>query len=155
MDQASSSTHRLQTHHQHCVGGKFAAGAYWKKLDPEAEMIEKEVNADGIRFRGPTVPALQHENTTFEDRPKKRNYSDTFDRHPFIREMVLLPQRTAKGMLMKDSRGNYVYIKRHQIPLYPILIFCFCKILTLITILQSGLIFSFPNRALKIHTQKQ
>ena len=72
-------------------------------------MIDEEVNVARIRFRVPTVPAVEHKNTTFKDRPKKRNYSDTFDRCPFIREIILLPQRTAKGMLMKDSHGNYVY----------------------------------------------
>ena len=70
---------------EHCAGGKFAAGAYWKKIDLEAEVIDKEVNVNGIRFRGPTFPAIEHENTTFEDLPKKHNYSDTFNRHPFIR----------------------------------------------------------------------
>ena len=40
-------------------------------------------------------------------------------------------------------------------PLYPILIFYFCTILTLISILQNGLIFSFPNCTLKIHPQKR
>ena len=72
-------------------------------------MVDEEVNVDGIRFRVPTVPAIDHKNTTFKDQPKKHNYSDTFDCRPFIREMILLPQRTAKGMLMKDSHGNYVY----------------------------------------------
>ena len=96
---------------ENCAGGEFASGAYWKKLDPESEVIDEEVNVDGIRFRVPTVPAVEHGNTTFKDRPKKRNYSDTFDRHPFIREMILLPQRNAKGTLMKDSYGNYVYKK--------------------------------------------
>ena len=33
-----------------CAGGEFAAGAYWKKLYPEAEVIDEEVNVDGIRF---------------------------------------------------------------------------------------------------------
>ena len=94
---------------EHRAGGEFAAGAYWKKVDPEAEVIDEEVNVDGIRFRVPKVPAVEHDNTTFKDRPKKRNYSDTFDCHPFIREMILLPQNTAKGMLMKGSHGNYVY----------------------------------------------
>ena len=70
---------------EHCAGGKFAAGAYWKNLDPEAEVIDEEVNVDGIRFRGPTVPSLDHDNTTLEDRPNKRNCSDTFDRRHFIR----------------------------------------------------------------------
>ena len=52
---------------EHRAGGEFAAGAYLKKLDPEAEVIDEEVNVDGIRFRGPTGPAVDHENTTFED----------------------------------------------------------------------------------------
>ena len=43
---------------EHCADGEFAAGAYWKKLDPEAEVIDEEVNVDGIRFQGPTVPAV-------------------------------------------------------------------------------------------------
>ena len=74
-------------------------------------MIDEEVNVDGIRFQVPTVPAVEHKNTTFDDRPKKRNHRDTFDCRPFIREMIMLPQRTAKGGLMKDSHGNYVYKK--------------------------------------------
>ena len=52
---------------EHCAGGEFSACAYWKKLDPEAEVIYEEVNVDGIRFRGPIVPAVEHENTTFKD----------------------------------------------------------------------------------------
>ena len=76
---------------EHHSGGEFAAGAYRKKLDPEDEAIDEEVNVDGIRFRGPTVPAVEHKNNTFEDRQKKRNYSDTFDSRPFIREIILLP----------------------------------------------------------------
>ena len=35
---------------EHCVGGEFAAGTYWKKLDPEAEVVDEKVNVDGIRF---------------------------------------------------------------------------------------------------------
>ena len=109
---------------EYSSGGEFAAGAKWKKLDPVSEVIYEGVSVGGIRFQGPTVPAVEHENTTFKDRPNKRNYSDTFDRRPFIMEMILLPQKTAKGMLMKDSHVNYVYKKWHQMSLYQILIFC-------------------------------
>ena len=35
---------------EHRAGGEFAAGAYWKKLDTEAEVIDEEMNVDGIRF---------------------------------------------------------------------------------------------------------
>ena len=70
---------------EHNAGGEFDAGAYWKKLEPEAEVIDEEVNVDGISFQGPTVIAVEHKNTTFEGRPKERNYSDTFDCRPFIR----------------------------------------------------------------------
>ena len=52
---------------QHGAGGEFASGAYWKKLDTEAEFIYEEVNVDGIRFLGPTVLAVDHENNMFED----------------------------------------------------------------------------------------
>ena len=62
---------------EHCHGGEFAAGEYWKKLDPEAEVTYEEVNVDGISFRGMIVTTVDHKNTTFKDRPKKRNYSDT------------------------------------------------------------------------------
>ena len=58
-------------------------------------MIYEGVSVDGIRFQVRIVPAVEHDNTTFEDRTKKRNYSDTFDRRPFIMEMILLPQKTA------------------------------------------------------------
>ena len=111
---------------EHRAGGEFAAGEYWKKLDPEAEVIDEEVNVDGIRFRGPTVPAVEQENNTFEDRPKKHNYSDTFDCRPFIREMVLLPHRNAKGMLMEDSHGNYFYKKMVSNETVPKLDFFVC-----------------------------
>ena len=56
---------------EYCSGGEFAAGAYWKKLDTDAGVIDEEVNVDGIRFLGPIVPAVEHENTTFEYLPKK------------------------------------------------------------------------------------
>ena len=124
---------------EHSAGGEFASSAYYKSIDPEAEVIYEGVNVDGIRFQGPTVPAIEHENIMFEDRPKKRNYSDTSDGRPL----------TAKVILMKDSYVNYIYLKKwHQMSLYPILIF-FCTIITFIPILQNGLIFSFPNCALK------
>ena len=35
---------------EHRADDEFAAGAYWKKLDPEAEEIDKEVNVYGITF---------------------------------------------------------------------------------------------------------
>ena len=44
---------------EHCYGGEFVSGAYWKKLYPEAEVIDEELNIDGIRFWGPTVPAVE------------------------------------------------------------------------------------------------
>ena len=51
---------------EHYAGGEFSSGEYWKKIDPEDEVIDEEVNVDGIRFLGPTVPAVEHNNTTFE-----------------------------------------------------------------------------------------
>ena len=53
-----------------------------------------------------------------------------FDRRPFIREMILLPQRTAKGMLMKDSHGNYDYKKMSSNATVPYLDF-FLQIINL------------------------
>ena len=41
-----------------CAGGEFEAGAYCKKIDTKAEVIDEEVNVYGIRFRGPTVPEV-------------------------------------------------------------------------------------------------
>ena len=35
---------------EHGSGGDFAAVAYRKKLDPEVEVIDEEVNVDGISF---------------------------------------------------------------------------------------------------------
>ena len=35
---------------EHHTGGEFAAGVYYKKLDPESEVIDEEVNMDRIRF---------------------------------------------------------------------------------------------------------
>ena len=48
-------------------GCEFAAGAYQKKIDQEAEVIYQEVNVDGIRFLGTAVPAVEHENNMFKD----------------------------------------------------------------------------------------
>ena len=35
---------------EHRSGGEFVSGDYWKKLDPEAEVVDEKVNVDGIRF---------------------------------------------------------------------------------------------------------
>ena len=49
----------------------FQPGAYWKLLEPQgAEVDESNATIDGVRFRGPTMPAAEHE-INFEHRPKK------------------------------------------------------------------------------------
>ena len=90
------------------AGDAFHPGAYWKLLEPSGPAVnEAEMTIDGVRFREPTMPAEEHE-LNRDDRPKKRNYSEIFDRAPFTRS-ALLPVRNSNGTLKRKNTGEYVY----------------------------------------------
>ena len=90
------------------AGDAFHPGAYWKLLEPSGPAVnESEMTIDGVRFREPTMPAEEHE-LNRDDRPKKRNYSEIFDRAPFTRS-ALLPVRNSNGTLKRKNTGEYVY----------------------------------------------
>ena len=61
----------------------------------------------GVCFGDPTMPAEEHE-LNRDDRPKKRNYSEIFDRAPFTGS-ALLPVRNSNGTLKRKNTGEYMY----------------------------------------------
>jgi len=79
------------------AGEGFAPCSYWKLLEPdESDTVDGSImHIDGIHFREPTTTVQQH-NSNFQQRPKKRNYKETFDRLPFIAKR-LLPTKTQGG----------------------------------------------------------
>ena len=90
------------------AGDAFHPGSYWKLLEPSGPAVnESDMTVGGVRFRDPTMPAEEHE-LNRNDRPKKRNYSEIFDRAPFTRS-ALLPVRNANGVLKRKNTGEYIY----------------------------------------------
>ena len=68
---------------QNSAGNDFHPTSYWKEIDPSGDDIDESImNVDGIRFRALTKTAEEHE-ADCANRPKKRNYADTFNRSPF------------------------------------------------------------------------
>ena len=62
------------------VGDVFHPGAYWKELDQDGpDKVDSIMNVEGVSFKAPTTTADDHA-SVFMDRPKKRNYKETFDR---------------------------------------------------------------------------
>ena len=81
---------------------------YWEELHTVGDAIDDStMNVEGGNFRAPTVPAHEH-NARFEGRPPKKNYDVQFDRHPFIKS-VLLPELNASGNPKKKSNGEHCY----------------------------------------------
>ena len=75
------------------AGDGFDGGAFWQLLEPEGpELDESCMEVDGVRFRAPAITELEH-NSNYLDRPKKRNYSATFDCYPFVSYHQLLPEK--------------------------------------------------------------
>ena len=94
------------------AGDGFDGGAFWQLLEPEGpELDESCMEVDGVRFRAPTTTELEH-NSNHPDRPKKRNYSATFDRSPFVSHQQLLPEKNLRGRFRKDNKGNFKYSKQ-------------------------------------------
>lgn len=78
---------------QNLAGDGFDGNSYWKLLEQAGpEIDESGMEIEGITFRAPTTSeAEQH--AECQDRAKKRNYDETFDRMPFSAER-LLPKKT-------------------------------------------------------------
>ena len=94
------------------AGDGFDGGAFWQLLEPEGpELDESCMEVDGVIFRAPTTTELEH-NSNYPDRPKKRNYSATFDRSPFVSHHQLLPEKNLRGRFKKDNKGNFKYSKQ-------------------------------------------
>ena len=83
------------------------------------------MEVEGITFRAPTTSEAKH-NSDFQDRPKKRNYAETFDRAPFVAER-LLPEKNLRGRFRKDRNGNFIYKKQPTTETVPNLEYLFTK----------------------------
>ena len=64
-----------------------------------------------MRFRAPTTTAEEHD-ADCANRPKKKNYAETFDQSPFTAPCRLLPEKNSRGDFKRNSSGNYVYKKQ-------------------------------------------
>ena len=96
---------------ENTAGNGFDGGAYWHLLEPEGpELDESFMEVEGIRFRAPTTTEEEH-NANHPQRPKKRNYSQTFDRMPFVSER-LLPEKNQRGRFRKNQKGEFLYKKQ-------------------------------------------
>ena len=69
------------------------------------------MNVDEMWFRALTTTTEEHE-ADFANRPKKRNYAETFDRSPFTAPCRLIPENNSRGNFKRDISGNYVYKKK-------------------------------------------
>ena len=111
---------------ENIAGDGFDGNAYWKYLEQTgAEIDESAMEVEGITFRAPTTSEAEH-NSDFQDRPKKRNYAETFDHAPFVAER-LLPQKNLRGQFRKDRNGNFIYKKQPTTETVPNLEYLFTK----------------------------
>ena len=96
---------------QNLAGDGFDGNSYWKLLEQAGpEIDESGMEIEGITFRAPTTSeAEQH--AECQDRAKKRNYDETFDRMPFSAER-LLPEKNLRGCFKKDRNGSFIYKKQ-------------------------------------------
>ena len=94
---------------ENSAGDMLHSGAYWKELEQAGpDMDDSIMNVEGISFRAPTTTAKEHA-TIFMDRPKNRNYEETFNRVPFTAPARLLPERNSNGKVKRNRNGNYSY----------------------------------------------
>ena len=97
---------------QNSAGNYFRPTAYWKEIHPSSDDTDESImNVDGIRCRDPTTTTEEHK-ADCANRPKNRNYAETFDRSPFTAPCRLIPEKNSRGNSKRDSSGNYVY-KKH------------------------------------------
>ena len=69
---------------------------------------------NGVSFRSPTTTEGEHNVcSNFTEFSKKRNFTQVFDRDPFVMECVLLPKKydkgRSKGKFKKEKKGNNMY----------------------------------------------
>ena len=97
---------------QNSAGNDFHPTAYWKEIHPSGDDIDESImNVDEMWFKAPTTTTGEHE-ADCSNRPKKRNYDETFDRSPFTAPCRLIPEKNSRGNFKRDSNGNYVYKKQ-------------------------------------------
>ena len=137
------------------AGEAFQPGAYWKLLEQAGtEVDESVINVDGVSFRAPITPAKEHA-SAFTEKPKKRNYDETFDRRPFITER-LLPEKNDKGKCKRDKDGKYCYKNLHLDKTVPILEYLFMNRINIESHPDDYLNLLFPtNRKKDTHSQMQ
>ena len=116
---------------ENSAGDGFEAGAYWRLLEATGPPLDDSImEVDGILFRAPTTTEEEHKNADFDERPKKRNFGESFDREPFVGNQ-LLPERILKGkyrgQLKKNKVGNYIYKQQQSEESNPNLEYLFAK----------------------------
>ena len=97
---------------QNSAGNDLHPTDYWKEIHPSGDDIDESImHVDEMRFRAPTTTTEEHE-ADCANRPKKRNYSETFDRSPFTAPCRLIPEKNSGDNFKRDSSGHYVYKKQ-------------------------------------------
>ena len=108
----------------------FEPGAYWRLLEADGPPLDESImEVDGVSFRPPTTTEEEH-NAECNERPKKRNFNEIFERESFVTNH-LLPERIkkgkSKGKLKKNQVGNYFYIQQESNKTNPNLKYLFDK----------------------------
>jgi hypothetical protein len=96
------------------AGVCFQPGSYWKEMIPRGSIIDDEaiMYVDGVQFRAPTTTAEEMEAPGYCRRPKKRNFSEIFNRGTFTSPPRLLPEKNSTGNYRRTKDGSYVYSKQ-------------------------------------------
>ena len=115
---------------QNNAGDGFEAGAYWRFLEATGPPLDDSImEVDGVSFRAATTTKEEH-NANFDDRPKKRNFGELFDREPFVGNHLLpevISKGKSKGKLKKDKVGNFIYKQQQSEQSIPNLKYLFSK----------------------------
>ena len=95
---------------ENSAGDVFHPGAHWKELEQAGPDMDNSImNVEGVCFIAPTTTA-KDDAEVFMDRPKKKNYEETFDRAYFTAPARLIPDRNVNG---KESAIKMVTIHIH------------------------------------------
>ena len=98
---------------QKIAGNYFHPTAYWKEIHPSGDDIDESImNVDVMRFRAMTTTTTEEHEADCANRPKNRNYAETFDRSPFTASCRLIPDKNSRGNFKRNSSGNYVNKKQ-------------------------------------------
>lgn len=132
----------------------FAVGSYWELLSKkDTHFEEQSMIIDGIQFRPPTLsashfisPSQGNDSMKFHP-PKKLNYSEIFDRPPFISKAYCLKvDRYDKPII--DHDGKFIYELRTHQKTVPNMDSLRKMVLDYIVIHLSGLM-HFPNKEIQ------